>query len=300
MKILLLGSTGMLGSDCKTIFEREHTVIAPNKETLDIISWDKVIESIHQIAPDAVINCAGITDFRLCEEDSFSAMKINVEGPRNLAQGCARFGRKLIHISSYRVYSGLKSIPQPYFEDDTADPLSAYGKAKVYSETAIRENAPKYIIIRTGWLYGREGRNFVKWIIYNAVKGGRKKQTIQVAEDQYGSPTWTYRLAYQIRELFSENTSGTYHATAEGYCSQLEYARFVLEKLNLRANLDPVRTPEKGKRPRHPLNGILENRLLKKQGHHLMQEWQKDLSLFLDQSGADLVKEARKISKKEG
>jgi dTDP-4-dehydrorhamnose reductase len=293
MRILIFGSSGMLGSDCRAIMERDYEVVAPDRKTLDIVSWDKVIEAMQQIAPDVVINCAGFTERMAVEQDEFTVRKVNVEGPRNLAQGCARFDSKLIHFSSYCVYSGEKSIPQPYFEDDTVDPISDYGKSKVYSETAVRENAPQYAIVRTGWLYGLQGKNFVKELVARAVKGGKKKQTIRLEEDQFGSPTWTYRLAYQVRELIREDSHGTYHATAEGYCNRLEFAQFVLEKLNIKANLEPIRSrPMKGMK--WPMNGILENRLLKKQGIHMMQDWEKDLELFLDRYGVDLVKEAKK------
>lgn len=294
MRALIFGSSGMLGNDCKAAMERDYDVLAPDRKTLDIVSWDKAIEAMQQIAPDVVLNCAGFAERQACEQDEYALRKVNVEGPRNLAQGCARFDSKLIHFSSYCVYSGEKSIPQPYFEDDTADPLSAYGKSKVHSETAVRENAPKYIIVRTGWLYGREGKSFVQELLAKASKGGRKKQTIRVEEDQFGSPTWTYRLAYQIRELIREDAHGTYHATAEGYCSRLEFARFILDKLSISANLEAISTRQQGGDMRWPLNGILENRLLKKQGIHMMQDWKKDLELFLDRYGEELIKEAKK------
>ena len=294
MKILLLGSSGMLGSDCKAVLEREYEVLTPDRKTLDIVSWDHVIETMHRVSPDVVINCAAFTDVEACERDEFSVQKVNVEGPRNLAQGSARFDCKLVHLSSYRVYNGLKSIPQPYFEDDPADPLSEYGRSKVYSETAVRENAPKYIILRTGWLYGRQGRNFVTDLLARAVKGGRKKQTIHVEDDQFGSPTWSFRLAYQIREMLREDVHGTYHATAEGFCSRLEFADTVLGKLGVKANLKARKTSEEAGRGVRPLNGILENRLLKKQGINIMPEWKKDLDLFLDQHGDELIKEAKK------
>lgn len=298
MKILLLGGTGMLGTDCKLALEREHEVLAPDRKTLDIVSWDVVIETMQRLTPDAVVNCAGLTDIEACEKDEFLLRKLNVEGPRNLAQGCARFDSRLVHISTYCVYNGSKPIPQPYFEDDTLDPLNEYGRSKVYSETAVRENAPHYIIIRTGWLYGRHGKNFVTDVLSRALRGGRKKQTIRIDETQFGSPTWTYRLAYQIREMLREDVHGTYHATSEGYCSLLDFARAVLEKLNVRANLEPVKGPAgKGKAERPP-NGILENRLLKKQGINIMPDWKKDLDLFLDQHGEELIKEIKKRFKR--
>ncbi len=297
MKILLLGSTGMLGSDCKQVLERENEILAPDRNTLDIVSWDNVIETMQAVSPETVINCAGMTSFDECENEELSVRKINVEGPRNLAQGCARFDCKLIHISSYCVYNGLKSIPQPYFEDDTVDPLSGYGSSKVYSETAVRENASRYIIVRTGWLYGINGDNFITDLLLKAFQGGRKKQTIYVEEDQYGSPTWTYRLAYQLREMLSEHVHGTYHATSEGYCSLLGFAEAVLNKLNVKANLEGLKSSEIQKYIQRPCNGILENRLLKKQGINIMQDWQSDLDLFLDQYGEELIRKTKNILK---
>jgi len=294
MKILLLGSSGMVGSDCKAVMEKEHDVLTPERKALDIVSWDDVIETMQRVSPKVVINCAGFTDVEACERDEFSVQKINVEGPRNLAQGSARFECKLIHLSSYCVYNGLKSVPQPYFEDDPTDPLSEYGRSKVYSETAVRENAPHYIIIRTGWLYGRYGDNFITDILSRALKGGRKKQTILLEDDQFGSPTWTFRLAYQIREMLHQDVHGTYHATAEGFCSRLDFARFVLEKLKIRADLVAVKTSEISPAAIRPLNGILENRLLKKQGLNIMPEWTKDLNLYLEQYGDELIREAKK------
>ena len=165
MKILLTGSRGMLASECREVLGAEHEVLALDKKELDITNWDKVIEKLHQTAPHAIINCAGFTDVDGCEKHPFAVRKINVEGPRNLAQGSARFNCKLIHISTDYVFNGLKAVPQPYFEDDSTDPLSAYGKSKVESEVAVRENASNYIIIRSAWLYGIHGNNFITSIV---------------------------------------------------------------------------------------------------------------------------------------
>ena len=150
MKILLLGSSGLLGNDCREVLKEEHEVIAPSSSELDIVSWDVVIDSLHKIKPNVIINCAGYTDVNGCETEEFKVRKVNIEGPRNFAQGSARYNCRMIHISSDYVFSGQKGIPQPYFEDDPVDPVSAYGRCKVESEVAVKENAPNYIIIRTG------------------------------------------------------------------------------------------------------------------------------------------------------
>ena len=291
MKILLLGSKGMLGSECVEVLSKEHEIIAPDKKELDIISWDRVIETLQEVSPHVILNCAGMTDVDACETEAFKVRKINVEGPRNLAQGAARFNCKVIHISSDYVFNGQKVLPQPYFEDDPLDPLSAYGNSKVESEVGIRENAPKYIIIRTGWLYGSHGNNFVKSILAAVMK--KKKKTLKVVNDQFGSPTWTHRLALQIKELIRRDAIGTYHATSEGYCSPAECAEYIFATLKVKVKLEPITLAEYPFAAKRPVNCILENRLLKKQGINIMPAWKKDLRTFLDKNKKALIKEAR-------
>ena len=291
MRILLLGSHGMLGSDCKTVLGKDHEVVAPDKKELDIISWDVVIENIQMISPDVILNCAAFTDVDASEEEDFLVRKSNVEGPRNLAQGSARFNCKLVHISSDYVFSGQKSIPQPYFEDDPMEPISKYGKSKMESEISVKENSPNYIIIRTGWLYGIHGESFVKSILRNALN--KKRKTLKLVNDQFGSPTWTYRLALQINELMKRDLKGTYHATSGGYCSRFEYAQHILSKLKIKASLEPCGMSEYPLPARRPANCILENRLLKKHGAHIMPDWKRDMDTFLERFGGDLVKLAK-------
>jgi dTDP-4-dehydrorhamnose reductase len=288
MKILLLGGSGMLGRDCKEVLEPDYRVIAPDKNELDIISWDLVIENLHQISPDIVLNCAGFTDVDACETEDFLVRKINVEGPRNLAQGSARFNCRLVHISTDYVFNGQKGIPQPYFEDDPLDPISAYGKSKMESEVAVKENAPNYIIIRSAWLYGIHGDNFITSIISNALKS--KKKPLKVVEDQYGSPTWTYRLALQIKELLKTDAKGTFHATSEDYCSRMEFAQYILNKLKIKVKYEACSLKDFPKKAKRPVNCILENRLMKKMGLNIMPEWKKDIDIFLEQYGKELVK----------
>ena len=287
MKILLLGSNGMLGSDCKNILSKDYEVIAPEKKELDIVSWDVVIETMQQISPDIVLNCAGFTDVDACETEAYAVRKINVEGPRNLAQGSARFNCKFIHISSDYVFSGLKNIPQPYFEDDPVDPISAYGKSKAESEVAVKENAPNYIIVRSAWLYGIKGNNFIKSVLAKAVKNAKKP--LKLVDDQFGSPTWTFRLALQIKELIKNDAKGTYHATSEGYCSPLEYAQFVLKKLNVKVSIEPCSMNDYPHIAKRPFNCILENRLLKNQGLNIMPDWKKDIEIFVDRFKRELI-----------
>ena len=280
----------MLGSQCAKVLKSEHDVICPEKEDLDIVSWDRVIDVFDRISPDAVINCAGLTDMEACEEeDDYVIKKINVEGPRNLAQASARFGCKMVHISCGHVFDGQKSIPQPYFEDDPLNPLSVYGGSKLESETAIRGNSPNYIIVRSAWLYDVSGKNFLKTMLSEILGAGQ--EGIAFPSDHFGSPTWCYRLALQIKELLMKKGRGTYHATAEGCCSRFEIAQYLISRLGIEATVSPCRMKDR-KGLRRPANALLENRLAKKQGRNIMIDWKKDMDSFLDEFGGTLLKEA--------
>jgi dTDP-4-dehydrorhamnose reductase len=291
MRILLIGSTGMLGSDCREVLNEDYEIIAPDKKELDIISWDRVIETLQAVSPDIVLNCAGFSDVDACETEPFTVRKVNVEGPRNLAQGSARFNCKLVHISTDYVFNGRKNLPQPYFEDDATDPLSAYGKSKTDSEVGVRENAPNYVIVRTGWLFGINGKNFIHSLLNNALN--KKVKPLKVINDQFGSPTWTHRVALQIRELLKYDAKGTFHASSEGYCTWFDFAKIILKKLKLKVSLEPISLADYPQVAKRPVNCILENRLLKKQGLNLMQEWEQDVKTYLHQFGSELVKRAK-------
>ena len=299
MKILLLGGKGMLGSECRKVLGPDKEVVAPDKKELDITSWDKVIDRLQHIRPNIILNCAAFTRVNTCEEHKMALLcrKINVEGPRNLAQGAARFGSKVIHLSSDYVFNGDKALPQPYFEDDPLDALSEYGRAKMDSEMAVRENASDYIIIRSGWLYGMGGKNFVNTLLAQALNK-KKSKKIKLPDDHFGSPTWSYRLAEQIKELVQVDGKGTVHATAEGYCSLYDAAKFVLDQFNLKAPLEPCTLREYQKKAKRPSNCILENRVLKKNALNVMRDWQEDLSDFLQNHGEDLIKQAKESAKR--
>ena len=292
MKIFIFGSTGLLGTECKKVFSQDHEVVCPDKKNVDIISWDMVIESLTDANPDAILNCVGITDMVACETEDFSIRKVNVEGPRNLAQVSARFGCKMVHISCGHIFDGQKPMPQPYFEDDTPNPLSVYGKFKLESESAIRGNSPDYIMVRSMCLYGRHGDNLLRSILEQALTKGVKR--IRAPKDQFVAPTWGYRLALQIKELLENNGRGTYHATAEGYCSRFEFAKYVLERLKIKKRVEPCRLKDLKEPVDLPVNGLLENRLSKNQGLNVMVDWKEDVDRFLEEAGQDLLKEIRK------
>jgi dTDP-4-dehydrorhamnose reductase len=287
MKILLTGASGQLGGECKDVLKSDYEIIAPDKEALDITSWDKVITSISQLFPDIILNCAAFTKVDECETERKASEKINVEGTRNLAQGAARYDKIIVHISSHFVFNGRKRLPQPYFEDDPMNPLSFYGLTKMESEMAVKQNAPKYIIIRAGWLYNIRGDNFLKKILTLALRNDQ--ESLYVVDDQFGSPTWSHSLARQIKVLIDSGKEGVYHATSEGYCTRYEWAKYFLEKMGIRTPVLPCATRDYPTPALRPANSILENRQLKREGLNVMPNWQKDLDIFIEKYGEKLL-----------
>jgi dTDP-4-dehydrorhamnose reductase len=159
------------------------------------------------------------------------------------------------------------------------------------SEVAVRDNSPNYIIVRTSWLYGMNGDNFIKSMVRQAVQKGVK--TLKSAKDQYGSPTWTLSVAEQISEILKNDGRGTYHATSEGFCTRQECAQFALKKLKLKKKVEACGFDELKRAADRPMNCILENRMLKQQGINIMPDWKEALTAFLSQFGKKIVAEAK-------
>ena len=232
MKILITGSNGLLGSDCKQVLQREHDVVACNSQEMDITDEEAIRETLNKNNPDIVVNCAAYTKVDACESKKELAWKINVDGTRRIALGASEYGSKLIHISTDYVFDGRKSLPEPYVEDDEQCPVSYYGKIKLEGEKAVRRIVANHMIIRTAWVYGMHGHNFLKTMLKLALNDPERQ--IKVVNDQYGSPTWSYQLAQQIGKLIQLNGQGTFHATSEGYCTWYDVAKYFLEKMGLR------------------------------------------------------------------
>ena len=292
MKILICGSSGQLGSDCLQILQEAHEVLALSLNELDITSSSDVDKVIRNSVPDIILNCAAYTDVDACETERELAWKVNVEGPKNLASGATKYGGLLIHISSDYVFDGRKKPPEPYVEDDEPNPLSYYGRTKLEGEVAVMQATDQYIILRTAWLYGIHGRNFLKTILELALGNPDKK--VKVVNDQFGSPTWSFRLALQIAELIEKNGRGTYHATAEGHCTWYELAGHFLGEMGIGHSLIPCTSDEYPTPAIRPRNSILENKRLKKADINLMKDWSHDVDQFVSNFQEQLLNEAMK------
>jgi dTDP-4-dehydrorhamnose reductase len=291
MKVLICGKSGQLGSDCVQTLGQIFEVIAPDEKEFDITNKEAVESVTLRVSPDAIVNCAAYTMVDACETERELAWNVNVKGPENLARAADKCGAGIIHISSDYVFDGKKRPPEPYTEGDETGPISYYGITKLESELAVRKMTDKHVIIRTAWVYGINGRNFLKTMLRLSVNNPEKE--LKVVNDQYGSPTWSYRLAQQIGRLIEVNAMGTYHASSEGYCTWYELAKYFLGKMDVKHNLIPCSTDEYPTPAVRPKNSILENSRLKKEKINLMQDWRKEVDTFVIKFKERLLKEAK-------
>ena len=292
MKILIAGGKGQLGTDCVRVFRETNDVLAIDLDELDITKLSGVESLVQRFVPNIIINCAAYTQVDNCEIEKDLAWNANVKGTENLTRSVEKHGGRLIHISTDYVFDGRKRVPEPYVETDEPNPVSYYGKTKYESEKAVRSAAERHVILRTAWMYGLNGHNFLKTMLKLALKN--PEDEIRVVADQYGSPTWSYRLALQIARIIDTDAGGIYHATAEGHCTWFELAEYFLKKMGVPHTIVPCTSNEYPTPAKRPTNSILENRHLKEKGINIMAHWQDDLDQFVSSFGERLIDEISK------
>lgn len=295
MKILITGANGQLGKDCQGVLAENHALTCVDIEDLDITRRDAVAKVMQTLRPDTVINCAAFTQVDRCETEKDLAWAVNVTGAENLARAAAAGGARLIHISTDYVFDGKKSYPDAYHEDDPPHPISQYGMTKREGELAVMRAADNHLILRTAWLYGFHGANFVKTIVRKALAA--PGTPLKIVNDQFGSPTWSRTLARQIAALLATPARGLYHASAEGACTWYAFARYFLEKLGIPHAVIPCATAAYPTPAARPACSILENRRLNTEHCNHMNHWQTDLDEFLARHGNDLLAQCRPTPK---
>lgn len=247
MRVLVTGAKGQLGCELRRLFETMQAEIGlipatyadavveyVDYDVLDITDASAVDDRINTFKPDIVINCAAFTNVDGCEADEAAAFAVNAEGARNLARACEATGAKLVHVSTDYVFPGTE--PGERIESDPTGPISAYGRTKLAGETAVAEECSRAFIVRTAWLYGYVGKNFVKTM--RAL--GATHDSITVVDDQLGNPTSANDLAYEILKLALTENYGIYHCTNNGTCSWCDFASAIMEGSDLACEVVPV------------------------------------------------------------
>ncbi len=290
MKILITGVNGQLGHDCRTVLEPNHNVCGVDLPDIDITDNRSISANFDAFLPEVVINCAAYTQVDECEKVQELAMRVNGDAPGMLAQACSETGARFIHISTDYVFSGDRTPPAAYTEGDTPSPIGSYGSSKLAGEISAAAACEQCAILRTAWLYGRNGHNFPKTMLRLALAS--PERTIRVVDDQYGSPTWSFRLAEQISNLLNDFAPGIYHATAENHCNWHEFAQRFLNSMDIPYNLAPCSSSEYPTPAKRPVNSILENSHLKARKLNTMRDWSEDVILFARQHRDELLHEA--------
>ncbi len=266
-------------------FREAPALYLADLDNCDITQPDALMRFFDEARPDVVVHAAAYTDVDGCERDPERAMRANAEGTKNVARAAAAFDARLIYISTDYVFDGRKG--SPYDECDPPNPRSAYGRSKLAGEQAVRENAD-HAILRTAWLYGQHGRNFVTAILERARKG----EPLRVVDDQVGSPTWSRDLAGAIAALVPKSAAGIFHATGAGQCSWFEFAEAILDEAAslgqvARVPVVPISTVELARAAPRPAFSVLGNRRLRESGVAPLPHWRDSLRAFLKVVASD-------------
>lgn len=288
MKILVTGGKGQLGKQIQSIVEKNQSDISKIDETLvkaefkfidydelDITNYKEVESYIKEYKPYAVINCAAYTNVDKCESDYDSAFKVNALGPRNLAIACEKYNIKLLHVSTDYVFKGEGSVP--FKECDIPHPVSAYGTTKLLGENYVREFCSKYFIVRTAWLYGEYGKNFV----YTIMKAAKERGHLDVVNDQRGNPTYAEDLAHHILKIILTDEYGLYHCTGNGECSWYDFACKIVEYAGIDATVSPITSDKLQRAAKRPSYSSLDNMMLRCTIGDEMREWKEALKSFM-------------------
>ncbi len=268
MKVLITGAEGMLGTDLADVFEANgYEIFDMTHEEMDIMDFDRVSEVFDLVCPDFVIHCAAYTNVDKTVDECEMAYAINVFGTQNVAQAAEDVGATLVYISTDYVFDGNKTTP--YTPDDQANPINNYGLTKYKGEDVVREVCSKYYIVRTSWLYGRHGKNFVDTML-----SMKDKDEIKVVDDQIGCPTWTVELSEAILKVLKNKQGGVYHICGGGSASWYEFAKEIFKLQGIKANLIPCKTEDYPRLAERPRYSVMDNA-------GLCKNWREGLKEYL-------------------
>ena len=280
MKILILGYKGMLGNDLVLRFIDSHDVIGRDIEDFDIASASACEQIISDAEPDIVINAAAYTDVDGCESNKEMCCSVNAEGVKNIAMICKGRGIKVVHFSTDYVFNGKKG--SPYLEDDLCDPINVYGWSKLAGEQYLQQYSNNFLLIRSSWLYGRNGKNFVKTIIEKA----RTEKNLKVVDDQVGSPTFTWDLASAVQLLVEGQYTGIFHITNRGNCSWYEFAQRIVKFSSVNEiSVTPIKSDVLARPAKRPPYSVLSCRKFIASTGKTMRYWQVALDDFISKMG---------------
>lgn len=276
MKVFVTGVKGQLGYDVvRELEKRGMEAVGVDIEEMDITDAASVEQVIKAAAPDAVIHCAAYTAVDAAEENEAVCRRVNADGPRNIARVCRELDIRMLYISTDYVFDGQgEHIWEP---EDVCAPKSVYGQTKYEGELAVQEILEKYFIVRIAWVFGRNGKNFVKTML----KLAETHDTITVVNDQFGSPTYTYDLARLLVDMIQTDQYGVYHATNEGFCSWYDFACAIFREAGVNVKVVPVTSAEYGAKANRPMNSRMSKERLTENGFERLPSWEDALRRYI-------------------
>ena len=278
MKVLVTGFAGQLGHDVAAeLADRGISCVAADKADFDLTNCESVKGFVRACNPDVIIHCAAYTAVDKAEEDSATCYNVNINGTRYICDAASENQAKIIYISTDYVFDGDKS--EPYEVDDITSPQSVYGTTKLQGEHVVRNSTSKHFIVRTAWVFGANGNNFVKTML----RLGAERDTLNVVCDQYGSPTYTKDLARLLCDMALSDKYGTYHATNEGFCSWADFACEIMHKAGLNARIVPIPSSDYPAKAKRPMNSRLSKQKLIENGFSPLPDWQDALGRYLEE-----------------
>jgi dTDP-4-dehydrorhamnose reductase len=282
MKILITGSSGMLGTDLVNLlksreasFEHNPEVIEAPHEVLDITLEDRVSDFISTHTPDIVVNCAAFTNVDKCETEREDAFSVNALGPKYLAAAANKCGARVIQISTDFVFDGNGN--RPYTEEDQTNPLSEYGRTKLEGERNIQSYCDSYLIVRTSWLFGHNGINFAAKMLELA----EQHKELSIVTDETGSPTYTPDLAEALWILIKQKCEGVINISNDGSCSRYEWAEYIFETMGFKIKMNPIKSSEYKRPANVPLNSTLNCQKFTTITGMQMRPWEETVESYL-------------------
>lgn len=279
IKYLVTGVNGQLGHEIASkLNEMDFDVIETDIETFDLTDKSQVRAYILREKPDVIIHCAAYTAVDKAEDEKDLCYAINVEGTRTIAEIAKEIDAKLVYISTDYVFDGMGT--EPHKEDEATNPINYYGYTKEQGEVIVKELLGHYFIVRTSWLYGRNGDNFVKTML----KLSESRNEINVVDDQIGAPTYAKDLAELIVNLVQTNQYGVYHGVNEGTCSWYEFAKSIFEKSGINIKVNPISAANYPTKAKRPMNSRLSKENTDKAGMGRMPNWEDALTRYIGDS----------------
>ncbi|PYE50590.1 dTDP-4-dehydrorhamnose reductase [Paenibacillus barcinonensis] len=281
-RIMVTGAAGQLGYDVVNMLEAAgHDVLGCDRDQMDITDQRQCLKQVEEYQPDIIIHCAAYTAVDQAESDVDTAFTINAAGTRNMTVAAEKVKAKLVYISTDYVFDGTSATP--YQEHDATNPQSVYGKSKLAGELLVQSLSTRWFILRTSWVFGSHGRNFVSTMLELL----EKRPELQVVHDQKGSPTYTVDLARLISELALTEQYGIYHVSNAGSCTWFEFAQAIAEEANRQrvietsARILPCTTAQFPRPAPRPAYSVMDHQGIRINGLRPMRHWREALIAYL-------------------